>query len=242
MKKITILILLLLFCAFSSDAVNIMRTRAGAGETCDDATYFCSDFEDVTDDSQWVQSVAGTWNDDYTTSPAPLEGSESCLWGNSADYRADFGATSDDMIYAMGTIHFIGCTDDYIFITYEQSGGADLGGIRFIPNGDVTSWSPRYYWNGWTTLQSETGIDPAEGETWYWKVEYNNGSGANGIWNFYLVEDSGGFPGWGSARHTVSDANDTAQIERLLLNDQGDAGQTMIIDDIRVHSASMDYP
>jgi hypothetical protein len=60
---------------------------------------FFSDFEDTADDEQWG-TLPASWDDDYTTSPAPLFGSESLYAAANGTHSSDtFSTDSSGTVY-----------------------------------------------------------------------------------------------------------------------------------------------
>lgn len=98
MKRKTLLFFLISVLALLPCVYGFIFVQGGAGTSAPSNQKFYSDYNDDTDDAQWATLPTG-WDDDYATSPAPLEGTQSL------DADTNDGYSSDAFTAVSGTVY-----------------------------------------------------------------------------------------------------------------------------------------
>lgn len=189
----------------------------GGGGSC--AYDFCETFEGVGyAEANWVEVIdtGGTIDEDYTTSPAPLAGSESL-----------YLATSD--YYLSTTTNTFTATDNVYFALMTQltsTGTDNIEQIHILDANDnviasiirAASSTLVQVFNGTSSCYASAGAWDYNTLKYAW-LEYEMGTGANGVTRLYLSDSttkpsSAGFPSTEGC--IVSDGTSTTQAAKIM--------------------------
>jgi hypothetical protein len=155
-------------------------------------TYLLNqNFEGTGYDNSEAWLEAGTPNEDYTTSPAPLEGSQSLLCdlgGNNRAFSPDFAATAD----AWGYVLFRPLTIDLgdTPVVFRRLDGAAVMSVIINATGNIRIEDA-------SVATSYTTDAMAVGTTYHIRVHYVKGTGANAVYSAEFSTD-GTFAGSGN--------------------------------------------
>lgn len=207
-------------------------------ETFDGATL-CATGYGSTCDNTWTLSASGDVPVfDYATSPAPLQGSYSLkIPPQTRVMSIPVSGHTGGTLYSTCILSATAGISTGMHVL-RTSGGAVIGQALMLWSTD--HFYVRLYYNSGGSNASDATLSIGLGQKWYFKVEYTPGTGANAVWNVYAVQDSGGFPGWGSARITRTNGTDTALVGEVAIN-PASAGQTSVIDGIRLSLSDITY-
>jgi len=211
-------------------------------ETFDGGSTLCVTSGPSTCDNTWTNPGGGTLTFNYATAPAPLEGTLSLRFSGASGQEARSPSYTGSASKTYWTAIFRGVTGGtniFVPILYTTGAGAQLGGIQLVWTTD--HWNPKLWSSGLSSGSTPGAATISTAQTWYLKLEYTPGSGANAVWTMYAVQDSGGFPGWGTAQTTVTNASDTATAALIDIQNNNTSGE-WIVDDIRVSVSDITYP
>ena len=161
---------------------------------------------------------------DYTTSPAPLEGSESAYNNIASSCYKTFPDRSDVWVYGMYRITSLG-SQDYIFSL--SNGATNVARIRYLSTGAVRATD-----SGTNVANSGAGV-LAINTTYHIWMRYIKGSGSNSQTILYFSTTGTR----GSAVATLTTGNGSLDANRLTI---ACANSTSVIfDKIRVSSSEI---
>lgn len=189
-------------------------------------------------DNTWTFG-GGSLNYAYATAPAPLEGTKSLQLsgGSTNDLSINFTGSASKTYTSVIFEATTGGVNIFVPLMNTSGGGVNLGGLRLDWSTD--HWSPRLFHSGLGSSTLASGTTISINQKWYFKVEYTPGSGSDAAWTLYAVQDSGGFPGWGTALVTITNATDTATYAQFDIQNAGT--DVWIVDDIRVSTSDITY-
>lgn len=239
MKKILILLLILVFCS-TVNAAGILRgvlsSSSISGPTCTGSSPVCMGRETFNTcnaacssgcDNKWVTDIgAGTCND--TTSPAPLEGTQSFGGLTSSDNMIHTAlATAQSSLYVAAEIYIVTYTTGSPGIIFvNNSYTSTIAGIRAVGS------------NQYSKMNSGSSyIAPATvpiGSKFYFKFYAATGTGSNALLKWWTSTDG---KTW-TLQQTSSNGTWTSLIAQVGM--EWDAENT-IIDDIRWDSQDINY-
>ena len=175
------------------------------------------------DNVGWTED--GNMDTDYTTAPAPLEGTQSLFLDSGGGYDTTWIAyTAQDFVSVYMIVNFSTWTgfSNRILLTIEDSDGANLG---FLYKSDTEKIGVQH--GALDVLSSNVFI---ANTTYHFWLDYTKGTGADGISRFYY-STNGVKPGTPEAEVTNGDA--TAQGARIELRSY-QAEFDVIYDKLRV--------
>jgi len=228
MRQIALFIIACLFSLSLQSVAWMPLTVIGGSVSSCLGCIFHETFNGATEDNVWTDDIgSGTWLDDYTTSPAPLEGAQS-LQVN--DRKRVAPVTSTSTLYYAAKFH-VESTNASNFAFYLQSGGTIIGDVE-IDWGGATFTLRLFYNAGGANTGGSTTF--TAGQTRYVKVFYQAGSGADGVWTVWLSSDGASW----NQEISVTDATDTVAVTETALRAQT---STILFDDIRIDDVDINY-
>lgn len=219
MKRIFKYLLCALTLLTSANSQFIINPYAfgGAGPT-----YLVSeDFEGTGVPSGWTDTGSNNW--DYSTSPAPLVGSQSLQ--NSADCYVDF--TGQSAVWVYFTYYCpstIAATNPWVSL--QTSGGVDVAYLRSLNSGDLRGLAV-------TTLQTASAVETINQQYHIW-LHYVKGTGANAVFQMYIATTDTR-PGSPSVNISTGDA--TSDVARFRLFKRN--VNSTIFDKIRISTSEI---
>lgn len=219
MKMFVVLFLSALSCVAQpalQRAIMAQSPPAAAGFTPDfRETFDAAGF----DNTEW--STSGTQDPDYTTTPAPLEGTQSLHINNGYCYRTV--ANNQTNLFFICNLH---TWNNYSYlVVLRDSSGNILGGV-------LLSTSNHPYIHAGTTTLTLTGVTMNLDTTYYIWVTYIPGTGADAKAAFWISETTTKPE---SPNGTIANGNGTAYPGQLYVRNSGDA----IFDRVITHSQAI---
>lgn len=187
-------------------------------------------------DKTWTAGGAGgTINTNYTTSPAPLAGTESCFMNGDAlglsYFYSSITARDSNWVTARFLLPSGGNYGNNTRLTLSRVGVADDLKIEIRPGTTGT----QFYWAGIhgssTVVSNAIPTFSLINRTNIIWIEWRKGSGANGIINFWFT-DTGSTTRPASPEFTTSSGNGTNQPTSITLQFSGN--DQMISDSIKI--------
>ena len=232
MKKYFILFLCLIsFPVYSGTNPYIAGSTQSASTTIG---LFYSNFNDATNDAYFTTALPTGWDDDYATSPAPLEGAESLLTDTTA-WDVHIGAyttQSSGTTYARMSFRVKDAPtvdDSYnVFIGLTDTGTDEAYCVILYDIGTNKFFALRAFDDTTFNGQSFTTPTSLNDATYFLYLTYTRGTSV-----VCTVTDSGGTPLVGGTS-TLSTAN-ASSTNRVNISN-GNGGATVILDQVEVRS------
>lgn len=221
-SKVCLVILLMLVAIAATADRRAMLTAKTSGGGAAAPTYLIKQgFEGAGYDNSETWTENASPNEDYTTSPAPLDGSQS--WMSAAvggEAFSDFAA--QDNAYAYAEFNISTLQDAIDIFQLRDSGNTGQTRLRINSDGSVRLV---HFASGPT---SSAGVISA-GTTFHVWMTYHKGSGANSSAEVYISSTS---TKPGSATLSITGEGATAQVSRIAI--MGWSGANHIVDKVRV--------
>lgn len=182
----------------------------------------------------WTESSPGP-NPDYTTSPAPLHGSQSLRFFDTTHNVSTYTTfTANGDIYGHLMVRWTALPSSSIqFVRIGDGSGTQQGFLRISAAGGITVG------NG----SSEDGPTDAmsSGTTYHVWFRYNKGTGANG--NAYVAFSTDATePTSGTKYKSISNGTSTADAARLTLQHDADSTFDAVMDQVMVGTSDIGTP
>ena len=252
MKKALIGLLILLLSAWvqSAYSATTVSGRPSPGKQATASLLFSESFDGLSDcDGGGAGTATNCNNTGWTWVAGTLDYAATGLIGtyglsyngtNGQSYHAVTGHTGTTKIYAAEAVMAVtGNSQSARAITLTDSDGVIIAYSTLTWSTD--HYDVRLYYNAGANNATCT-LDIDDDELWYIKIEYTPGSGANGVVSIFGVQDSSGFPGWGSACQSITNSTDTANVGRVYPGRAGSSSQYITFDEIKVDVNDITYP
>jgi len=231
MKYITsfIIAILILFILVWSAECQIMAHQSRPTTAADGVTYLLDEqFEGAGSEETWTYTTSVA-DYDYTTSPAPLQGDQSCQIDVGGNEDAIGAFTPSSEIWVTFIWHHNAVAANSTVITIRDTDDNTLVFLQVRIDNTV-----RLYITGGTT---DSGVTPLVDATTYWfKVRAKAGTGANAEAEVWISTNGT----WGESDGSTTDGTWTADCENIRLYGKIDTDN--IFDDIRVDDENIgDY-
>lgn len=233
MKKITCILCALTLLALAAWAwARTTVVVAGSSAASAGVTYIARDtFEGAGSVLTWTDNGGtGTWDADEATTY--FSGSQA-LHENAERRYTEFTGTDAEM-YVSWAMRFNG-TANLAKVYFLDSSGNELGSVECGETDASNYWCRLVHSGNGTSHSGCTGVANPINDWTLFKIVYNNGTGANGVWKLYIAETP--YSTWGSPCSDISDATDTAQMGRVYINPDLYAADHYY-DDIRINTTA----
>jgi len=228
-RSISLILCLLVVCTVSGD--NSIRRRAMLKQKQEAGgaapTYIIEENCDGTGTpSGW--NDFGTMNWDYTTSPAPLEGTQSLRVNGGGSQAGSYKTFSGlDTAYGYFIFHPVAMSNFEYLLRVQTTG---FGNCLQVRRGSGT-WSIIH-----GTVESNAST-MSDGNTYHVWWDYTKGTGADGVANLYISATT---TKPGSPTVTITNGDGTSQAQQIVLGEAGGAPTSnLIYDKIRVDDVTI---
>lgn len=205
-----------------------------ADSDCTAPTLLLEEPWGATTSMTWSTLPTG-WDHNYTT--ATIDGAVLKLVSEGTPYyTSDF--TASDNFYLVGKVQKESAatgSGDCFHVTLRNSSGTDVVGAYFWTNSSTDQFYRIYsYYSGAQGSYVGTTIS-CTSDVLVFKIEYNKGTGANGVYNLYVTTYSDySVNGWTAAGSLeVSTTTDTDQIAQVAITDNGSIATGILIDTLQ---------
>jgi len=244
MKKLLLIPIIVLLFAVNAWAIGPATLMMFSGDPCADTLCADCDYqerwecgataggEDSDQEQTWVdRGGTGAWTDNYTTTV--LEGSQS-LFANDDELRC-IESVSYTEVWVAGMVYLAGGEYQVIF----ELNAAGANPVRLSVTWDTDHYHAKVWYNNVTNSITGT-TELSAGNTYYFKLHYKKGTGADAQVHVWL-ELNDPFVAWDSVDISKEDCPDQMTVTRVCVKGDIAAASGIIIDDIRIDGADIDY-
>lgn len=230
---INLFLALILVVNVISDTVVVVGQPSSAPPA---PTYLASeDFENATGyDLTWTEAGTGTLDEDYTTAPAPLVGSQSfrtVLSAQTGTSTHTWAAGAQSTVYGYCIVHRVSNAGSENIIGFRSSGSLRMG-IVFTGAGAVRVTHG--------TANDTTTTTYATGTTVHIWFRYTQGSGADGVAELWTSTNGTKPASSGDSTYAnVTTGTSTTTVNQIVIGPTTSSSQEMIFDKIRVDDVSI---